>query len=69
MERKAYPSDVSLVAIVHDLREEPQLAQGRAAQPSAVICDHRTLQSTYAVVKPPESRNDHLALMLFPSKM
>lgn len=32
--------------IVHDLRELVRLAQGRAAEPSAVILDSRTLQST-----------------------
>jgi len=33
-------------AIVHDLRELLRLAQGRNAQPSAVVLDARTLQST-----------------------
>ncbi len=33
-------------AIVHDLRALLRVAQGRAAQPSAVIFDGRTLQST-----------------------
>lgn len=33
-------------AIVHDLRVLLRIAQGRAAQPSAVILDSRTLQST-----------------------
>jgi transposase len=33
-------------AIVHDLRTLLRLAQGRAAQPTAVIFDGRTLQST-----------------------
>jgi transposase len=33
-------------AIVHDLRMLLRLAEGRAAQPSAVILDSRTLQST-----------------------
>jgi transposase len=33
-------------AMVHDLRELLRLAQGRKAQPSAVILDSRTLQST-----------------------
>jgi len=33
-------------AIVHDLRELLRLAQGRNAQPSAVILDSRTLQSS-----------------------
>jgi transposase len=33
-------------AIVHDLRAVLRVAQGRAAQPSAVIFDGRTLQST-----------------------
>jgi len=32
--------------IIHDLRELVRLAQGRSAQPSAVILDSRTLQST-----------------------
>ena len=32
--------------IIHDLRELVRLAQGRTAQPSAVILDSRTLQST-----------------------
>jgi transposase len=36
----------SFEAIVHDLRELLRLAQGRTAQPSAVILDARTLQST-----------------------
>jgi len=33
-------------AMVHDLRTLLRLAQGRKAQPSAVILDSRTLQST-----------------------
>ena len=33
-------------AIVHDLREMLRLAQGREAEPTAVILDARTLQST-----------------------
>ncbi len=33
-------------AIVHDLREVLRLAQGRTAEPTAVILDSRTLQST-----------------------
>lgn len=33
-------------AIVHDLRSLLRLAAGRAAQPSAVVVDSRTLQST-----------------------
>ena len=33
-------------AIVHDLRELLRVAAGRAAQPSAVVLDARTLQST-----------------------
>jgi transposase len=33
-------------AVVHDLRELIRHAQGRAAQPSAVILDARTMQST-----------------------
>jgi transposase len=32
--------------IIHDLREIMRLAQGRAAEPTAVILDSRTLQST-----------------------
>jgi transposase len=36
----------SFEAIVHDLRELLRVAQGRNAQPSAVILDARTLQST-----------------------
>jgi transposase len=36
----------SFEAIVHDLRELLRVAQGRTAQPSAVIFDARTLQST-----------------------
>jgi transposase len=36
----------SFEAIVHDLRELLRLAQGRNAQPSAVVLDARTLQST-----------------------
>lgn len=32
--------------IVHDLREMLRLAQGRKAQPSAVVLDGRTMQST-----------------------
>jgi transposase len=36
----------SFEAIVHDLRELLRLADGRAAQPSAVVLDARTLQST-----------------------
>jgi len=36
----------SFEAIVHDLRALLRVAQGRAAQPSAVIFDGRTLQST-----------------------
>ena len=36
----------AFAAIVHDLRALLRLAQGRAAQPSAVIFDARTLQST-----------------------
>lgn len=36
----------SFEAIVHDLRELLRLAEGRTAQPSAVILDARTLQST-----------------------
>lgn len=34
------------VAIVHDLRTIVRLAEGRAPQPTAVICDSQTLQST-----------------------
>jgi len=36
----------SFEAIVHDLRELLRLAEGRNAQPSAVVLDARTLQST-----------------------
>jgi transposase len=36
----------SFEAIVHDLRALLRVAQGRAPQPSAVIFDGRTLQST-----------------------
>src|SRR5262245_24315771 len=33
-------------AMAHDLRELVRVAQGRAAQPSAVVLDARTMQST-----------------------
>jgi hypothetical protein len=33
-------------AIVYDLRVVLRLAEGREGQPSAAICDRRTLQST-----------------------
>lgn len=40
-------------AIVHDVREGLRVAQGRQAQPSAVILDSRTLQSTRKAAQTP----------------
>ena len=57
-------------AIVHDVREVLRVAQGRQPQPSAVILDSRTLQSTpesgadaaYDGAKRRKGRKTHIAV-------